>query len=89
MKLCETAMNCPVEIEFAGLLGRHFDDISEFDFLQVRPMVKEEGTIEIDFSALRRDEILRGPSSPKLKRIGYAREHCREDPSRPLEGGRI
>jgi CheY-like chemotaxis protein len=58
MKLCETAMNCPVEIEFAGVLGKHFDDISEFDFLQVRPMVKEEGTIEIDFSVLRRDEIL-------------------------------
>ncbi|PLX24119.1 MAG: histidine kinase [Ignavibacteria bacterium] len=47
MTLCETAMNCPVEIEFAGVLGQHFDDISEFDFLQVRPMVKEEGSVEI------------------------------------------
>ncbi len=58
MELCETAMNCPVEIEFAGVLGRHFDDISEFDFLQVRPMVKEEGTVEIDFANLRREELL-------------------------------
>jgi hypothetical protein len=47
MQLCETAMNCPVEIEFAGVLGKRFDDISEFDFLQVRPMVKEEGSVEI------------------------------------------
>ena len=58
MQLCETAMNCPVEIEFAGVLGKHFDDISEFDFLQVRPMVKEEGTVEIDLDAISDNELL-------------------------------
>lgn len=58
LDLCETAMNCPVEIEFAGVLGKNFDDVSEFDFLQVRPMVKEEGTVEIDHAALPREEIL-------------------------------
>ena len=58
MELCETAMNCPVEIEFAGVLGKNFDDISEFDFLQVRPMVKEEGSVEIDFERLRSEDLL-------------------------------
>ena len=58
MTLCETAMNCPVEIEFAGVLGKNFDDVSEFDFLQVRPMVKEEGTVEIDFANLALEEVL-------------------------------
>ncbi|MBR9977740.1 MAG: histidine kinase [Bacteroidetes bacterium] len=58
MRLCETAMNCPVEIEFAGVLGKHFDDISEFDFLQVRPMVKEEGTVDIEFEDVEQDRIL-------------------------------
>ncbi|MBN1447863.1 MAG: response regulator [Bacteroidetes bacterium] len=58
MSLCETAMNCPVEIEFAGVLGQHFDDISEFDFLQVRPMVKEEGTVEIREDHLKPEDLL-------------------------------
>ncbi len=58
MKLCETAMNCPVEIEFAGVLGEHFDDISEFDFLQVRPMVKEEGSVELRPEDLESDDLL-------------------------------
>jgi hypothetical protein len=58
MQLCETAMNCPVEIEFAGVLGEHFDDISEFDFLQVRPMVKEEGGVEINKDELSEADLL-------------------------------
>lgn len=58
MNLCETAMNCPVEIEFAGVLGQHFDDISEFDFLQVRPMVKEEGSVEIKTEDLESEHLV-------------------------------
>ncbi len=58
MHLCETAMNCPVEIEFAGTLGESFDSISEFDFLQVRPMVKEEGTVDLELGDIQRQNIL-------------------------------
>ncbi|HOJ03712.1 MAG TPA: PEP/pyruvate-binding domain-containing protein [Bacteroidota bacterium] len=58
MHLCETAMNCPVEIEFAGTLGEHFDSISEFDFLQVRPMVKEEGTVDLDLERIPAEDRL-------------------------------
>ncbi|MCB2206619.1 histidine kinase [bacterium] len=58
MKLCETAMNCPVEIEFAGVLGEHFDDISEFDFLQVRPMVKEEGSVDLREDAIDESQLM-------------------------------
>ncbi len=58
MHLCETAMNCPVEIEFAGTLGESFDDISEFDFLQVRPMVKEEGSVDLDEDRIAARDVL-------------------------------
>jgi CheY-like chemotaxis protein len=58
LKLCETAMNCPVEIEFAGLLRESDQQPAEFEFLQVRPMVKEEGTVEIDFEQLNPADVL-------------------------------
>ncbi|MFA6235100.1 MAG: PEP/pyruvate-binding domain-containing protein [Bacteroidota bacterium] len=82
MSLCETAMNCPVEIEFAGVLGKHFDDISEFDFLQVRPMVKEEGTVDIDYVSLRREDLLLksenvlGNGVYRLQDIVYVKPDC-------------
>ena len=47
LRLCETAMNCPVEIEFAGTLGDENGLPAEFSFLQVRPMVKEEGFLDV------------------------------------------
>jgi CheY-like chemotaxis protein len=58
MHFCETAMNCPVEIEFAGTLGESFDDIAEFDFLQVRPMVKEEGSVDLDEEHIASGDVL-------------------------------
>jgi CheY-like chemotaxis protein len=58
LKLCETAMNCPVEIEFAGCLRESDRQPAEFQFLQVRPMVKEEGTVEIDFEHLNPADLL-------------------------------
>jgi len=82
MRLCETAMNCPVEIEFAGTLGEHFDSISEFDFLQVRPMVKEEGTVDIDFDdipyedVLLRSDMVLGNGKYRLRDIVYVKPWC-------------
>ena len=49
LKMCEVSMNCPVEIEFAVVLGSNGEPTGEFRFLQVRPMVKPEGIIEINF----------------------------------------
>jgi hypothetical protein len=58
LEMCETAMNCPVEIEFAARLGMKDALPAEFSFLQVRPMVKQEGTVSIEFDALERERML-------------------------------
>ncbi len=58
MQLCKTAMNCDVEIEFAGTLGSGPADEAGFHFLQVRPMVKEEGTVDLHLDRLSRDDFL-------------------------------
>jgi CheY-like chemotaxis protein len=58
LRLCETAMNCPVEIEFAGLLPETSSQPAEFGFLQVRPMVREEGTVELDYDAIRPEDVV-------------------------------
>ncbi len=58
MQLCRTAMNCDVEIEFAGTLGERPGDVAGFHFLQVRPMVKEEGTVDLHLEQAEREDIL-------------------------------
>ena len=50
--VCETAVNAPVEIEFAVSLGRQKPTPAEFSFLQLRPMVKQEGSISIDLEGI-------------------------------------
>ena len=56
--MCETAVNAPVEIEFAVRLGRQSATPAEFSFLQLRPMVKQEGTIAVDLDGLDASELL-------------------------------
>jgi CheY-like chemotaxis protein len=56
--MCETAMNCPVEMEFAVRLGAREALPAEFSFLQVRPMVKQEGGPQVDLAAFAQDEVL-------------------------------
>ncbi len=58
MKLCQTAMNCAVEIEFAATLGEHDGRPAEFSFLQVRPMVKEEGHVDLLLDERTSDDVL-------------------------------
>jgi CheY-like chemotaxis protein len=58
MKLCQTAMNCAVEIEFAATLGEHDGRPAEFSFLQVRPMVKEEGHVDLLLDERTDEEVL-------------------------------
>jgi CheY-like chemotaxis protein len=56
--MCETAVNCPVEIEFAVRLGRKTAAPAEFSFLQLRPMVKQEGSVSVDMSAVPQTSVL-------------------------------
>lgn len=56
--MCETAVNCPVEIEFAVKLGSESAKPAEFSFLQLRPMVKQEGHLNVDFDEIEEENIL-------------------------------
>ncbi|MDH7515399.1 MAG: PEP/pyruvate-binding domain-containing protein [Bacteroidota bacterium] len=56
--ICETAMNCPVEMEFAVRLGTKEPMPAEFSFLQVRPMVKMERASKIDLGAYSLENLL-------------------------------
>jgi hypothetical protein len=58
LRMCEVAMNCPVEIEFAALLGDKEPHPVDFRFLQVRPMVKPEGAAVVDFDVIPNDKIV-------------------------------
>jgi hypothetical protein len=58
INMCETAVNCPVEIEFAVKLGSESATPAEFSFLQLRPMVKQEGDFKIDFADFAAEDIL-------------------------------
>ncbi|MBL0176456.1 MAG: histidine kinase [Ignavibacteria bacterium] len=58
VNICETAMNCPVEIEFAVRLSGKEALPAEFAFLQVRPMVKQESGVAMDLSAIPRENLL-------------------------------
>ncbi|NOY06983.1 MAG: histidine kinase, partial [Chlorobi bacterium] len=58
LKMCETAMNCPVEIEFAVKLGSKSALPAEFSFLQVRPMVTQEIWESVALDDIPREKIL-------------------------------
>ena len=58
LKMCETAMNCPVEIEFAVKLGSKSALPAEFSFLQVRPMVTQEMWESVALDDIPREKIL-------------------------------
>ncbi len=58
VSICETAMNCPVEMEFAVRLGEKEAMPAQFSFLQVRPMVKQEGGPAVDLSSLDPGDVL-------------------------------
>jgi len=59
LKLGQEAMSCPVEIEFAVNL-KNQDGVPEFGVLQVRPMVVETGTEDLEeaLQSIPREEIL-------------------------------
>lgn len=75
--ICETAVNAPVEIEFAVTLGQRTPVQAEFHFLQLRPMVKQESGVKIDITDLPSAELLfrsekaLGNGSMRLRDIVY------------------
>jgi CheY-like chemotaxis protein len=42
LQIGEEAMGCPVEVEFAGNLSPHKDEVSTFRLLQIRPFLEHE-----------------------------------------------
>ena len=59
MKICENAMNNPVEIEFAVNLNPEDSSYKFFNLLQIRPIVEDIIEDEIDFSNINiRDSVL-------------------------------
>jgi len=74
LEICETAMNCPVEIEFAATLHATNALPGELRLLQVRPMVKEEGTLSIDNARIPPQEIVFQSEQTLGNGILYLRE---------------
>jgi hypothetical protein len=58
LNMSEVAMNSPVEIEFAVILGKDQAAPAKFGFLQVRPMVKPETNVIVDINKIPDDKIV-------------------------------
>ncbi len=64
LKVCENAMNNPVEIEFAVNLNPQDSEDKYFNLLQIRPIVEEIINEEIDFSNIKqKDTIIQSQTS--------------------------
>ncbi len=58
LKTAESAMACPVEIEFACVLDPKQALPAEFGFLQVRPLVTPDEQVQVDLDGVGRDRLL-------------------------------
>ncbi len=58
LKICEKAMNNPVEIEFAANLTPKNGEDKQFNLLQIRPIVEEIIDDEIDFSEIKKEDSI-------------------------------
>lgn len=57
LKMGETAMGCPVEIEFAVTLGRKRPLPAKFSLLQIRPMVVNNDLVEVSPDKINRENL--------------------------------
>ncbi len=57
LKVCEIALGCPVEIEFAVNLDNEENPTMEFALLQVRSMVAKDTSITVDMGKFKQDDI--------------------------------
>jgi len=58
LKICQKAMNNPVEIEFAANLTPPDGGLKHFNLLQIRPIVEEVLDDEIDFSEIKKEDSI-------------------------------
>lgn len=58
LKTCEDKLGTMLEIEFAMRLGRENCSPAEFGFLQVRPMVVSQASVEVSQEDLNGDDVL-------------------------------
>ncbi|NPA44812.1 MAG: phosphoenolpyruvate synthase, partial [Chlorobi bacterium] len=58
LKICEKAMNNPVEIEFAVNLTPQDGKLKRFNLLQIRPIVEDVMDDEIDFSNVTKEDTI-------------------------------
>ncbi len=58
LHVCEKTLGLPVEVEFAMTLGSHIHGPARLGFLQVRPMVVSEETIELSADELWSEDAL-------------------------------
>jgi len=58
LKLCEQAMGCPIEIEFAVNLDSERALPARFGFLQMRPIVDKDELVEIRFEDYAKNSML-------------------------------
>ena len=58
LALCSDAMGGPVEIEFAVTFPENGDGPAQFGFLQVRPMAVSSAVVELDITAIPREDLL-------------------------------
>jgi CheY-like chemotaxis protein len=58
LRLSSAAMNCAVEIEFAGTLDPVHAVPAQFSLLQVRPMVARDGLVHVELDDRQRDGAL-------------------------------
>jgi hypothetical protein len=58
LEISASALNNPVEIEFAANLDPQNSELALFNFLQVRPIVANVNNIEVDLDNLSKDEVL-------------------------------
>ncbi|MCF6366502.1 MAG: phosphoenolpyruvate synthase [Bacteroidales bacterium] len=56
LRICQQAMNNPVEIEFAANLTPDNGQLKQFNLLQIRPIVEEVLNDEIDFSDIKKED---------------------------------
>ncbi len=58
LQLGSQGLNCPVEIEFAVELNKETGVPDEFNFLQIRPMIKEAQIEAVDLDAIDEERII-------------------------------
>jgi len=58
LKACEDSLGVMVEIEFAVRMDMKRGKPAEFGFLQIRPMVVSEATVELDEDEMRGEKVL-------------------------------